>query len=326
MPEMIIETANVRAVKNAVRQTVNKNGMMAVVAKVGSGKTTMFDYLEDYWKKHPDKFRVVTVKSFDSPNTKIGILMRFLLESMNPDVHIPRGNERMYKLLAEELRKYAKKNFKIILMIDEAQDLRNQTFFDIKKIHEITGNGMDHLFSVIFFGKDSRRWDKLWEGPEIGYRMNVTVLEDLTQEEIVKIAEEKYGIQFESDRVRKRFCAVLPFKTPLGIKYFSESLKREIGISVDEPVYINAELVIKIPTMTQKMRLRQAGMTQQQFADFCRRVSPNKKYNPQRISEYFNGKYPPEDDPIGRELYHLAEQAIADAYTIRRKKISGAIS
>lgn len=323
MPEVIIETGNVRSIKNAVRHTVSKNGMMAVVAEIGSGKTTMFDYLEDYWKSHPDKFRVVTVKSFDSPYSKIGILMRFLLEAMNPDVHIPRGNERMYKLLADELRKYSKKNFKIILMIDEAQDLRNQTFYDIKKIHEISGNGMSHLFSVILFGKPVRKWDRLYAGPEIGYRMDITFLEGLADEEIVKIAESKYNIQFETDKVRKRFCASLQYKTPLGIKYFSEALKREMGIGIDEAVYVNAELVIKIPTITQKIRLKQAGVSQQQFADYCRNISSNKKYNPQRVSEYFNGKIPT-DDPVGRELYILAEQAIADAYNIRRKKVSGA--
>ncbi len=322
MSEVIIETSNVRTIKNAVRNTVNKNGMMAVVADIGSGKTTMFDYLEEHWRSHPDKFRVVTVKSFDSPLTKIGIIMRFLLEAMNPGIHIPRGNERLYKLLADELRKYSKKNFKIILMIDEAQDLSAQTFYDIKKIHEITGNGMSHMFSVILFGKPARKWDRLYAGPEIGYRMDITFLENLAEDEIVKIAESKYSIHFESDKVRKRFCATLQYKTPLGIKYFSEALKREIGLNDDETVFINTELVIKIPTITQKIRLKQAGITQQQFAHYCRNVSPNRKYNPQRISEYFNGKISP-DDMVGQELYHLAEQAIANAYNLRRKKVSG---
>lgn len=322
MSEIIIETSNVRTIKNAVRNTVNKNGMAAVVAEIGSGKTTMFNHLEEHWISHPDKFKVVTVKSFDSPYTKIGIIMRFLLEAMNPEVHIPRGNERMYKLLADELRRYSKKNFKIILMIDEAQDLRTQTYYDIKKIHEITGNGMSHLFSVILFGKNARKWDRLYAGPEIGYRMDVTFLESLSEEEIVKIAESKYNIRFETDKVRKRFCASLQYKTPLGIEYFCNALKREMGLNEDETIFINAELVIKIPTITQKIRLKQAGVSQHQFADYCRNTSPNKKYNPQRISEYFNGRISP-DDPTGRELYLLAEQAIANAYNLRRKKISG---
>ncbi|MCL2154153.1 MAG: ATP-binding protein [Leptospirales bacterium] len=322
MPEKIIETTNTRAIKNAVRHCVDRNGMMAVVAEIGSGKTTMFDLLEEHWQSHPDKFRVVTVKSFDSPYTKIGIIMRFLLESLNPKTHIPRGNERMYKLLATELRKYAKKNFKIILMIDEAQDLRKQTYYDIKKIHEIAGNGMSHLFSVVLFGKPSRKWDRLYAGPEIGYRMDITFLEQLNEEEIVRIAEMKHNIRFENDKVRKRFCASLQYKTPLGIKYFSEALKREMGIGLDDAIYINAELVIKIPTITMKIRLKQASITQQQLADFARKVSPNRKWTVQRISEWLNGHIPP-DDSAAQELHHLSEQILANAYDVRRNKISG---
>ena len=325
MAEEIIETANVKAIKNSIRHTVDKNGMMAVVAEIGSGKTTMFDYLDEYWKSHPDKFRVVTVKSFDSPFTKIGIIMRFLLEALNPSIHIPRGNERMYKLLEAELRKYAKKNFKIILMIDEAQDLRYQTYYDIKKIHEITGNGMKNLLSVIMFGKPSRKWDRLYAGPEIGYRMDITFLEQLNEEEIVRIAEKKHNIRFATDKVRKRFCGSLQYKTPLGIKFFSEALKREMGIGLDESLYIDAELVIKIQTITTKIRLKHAGITQQQLADYARKVSPSKKYNPQRISEWLNGKIPP-DDEVARELELIAEQIIANTYNVRRGKISGAIA
>ena len=320
----MIETTNTKTIKNAVRHTVDKNGMMAVVAEIGSGKTTMFDYLEEHWRSHPDKFRIVTVKSFDSPYTRAGIIMRFLLEALNPSTHIPRGNERMYKLLEAELRKFSKKNFKIILMIDEAQDLRNQTYFDIKKIHEIAGNGMSHLLSVIMFGKPSRKWDRLYAGPEIGYRMDITFLEQLNEEEIVKIAETKHSINFESDRVRKRFCSILQYKTPLGIEYFSNALKREVGVALDDPLYIDSNLIIKIPTITLKIRLKQAGITQQQYADYARQVSPSKKYNLQRISEFLNGKIPPDND-TAKELTLIAEQMLANKYNTRRGQISGDI-
>jgi len=323
MSEAIIETTNTRAIKNAVRQTVDRNGMMAVVAEIGSGKTTMFNLLDEHWRAHPDKFRVVTVKSFDSPYTRIGIIMRFLLEAMNPSIHIPGGNERRYKLLETELRKYAKKNFKIILMIDEAQDLKLQTYYDIKKIHEITGNGMKNLLSVVLFGKPSRKWDKLYAGPEIGYRMDITFLEQLNEEEIVRIAEAKHNIRFENDKVRKRFCASLQYKTPLGIKYFTEALKREMSVGLDDALYITAELVIKIPTITMKIRLKQAGITQQRLVDYARKVSPSRKWSAQRISEWLNGHIPP-DDQAAQELYHIAEQMLANAYNMRRNQISGA--
>lgn len=324
MVSEIIETTNTKATKNAVRQCVDKNGMMAVVAEIGSGKTTMFNYLEEHWRNHPETFRVVTVKSFDSPFSRIGIIMKLLLEALSPSIHIPHGNEMKYKLLTTELRKYSKKNFKIILMIDEAQDLRNQTFRDIKKIHEITGNGMSHLFSVIFFGKTAKKWDAFLQDTEIGYRMNMTYLEPLSEEDILKIASEKYKINFETDRVRKRFCSMSRFKTPLGIEYFTNLIKREVGVGIDDPVYINTELLLKIPTIVTKARLKHGGITQQQLADYARKVSPNRKYNLQRISEWLNGKIA-SDDPVARDLELIAEQIMANAYNVRRGKISGDI-
>ena len=318
----MIETANTKAIKNAVRQCANQNGMMAVVAEIGAGKTTMFDYLEEHWRNHPDTFKVVTVKSFDSPISRIGIIMELLIEALSPGIHIPRSKEFKYKILTTELRKYAKKNFKIILMVDEAQDLRTQTFRDIKKIHEITGNGMSHLFSVIFFGKPSRRWDSFLKTPELGYRINMTYLDSLSDEDIIKIASEKYKINFESDRVRKRFSSILKYKTHLGIQYLSNTIKREVGVGLDDPVYVDSELIIKIPAFEMKSRTQKAGITQQQIADYARTVLSDNKYNRQRVSEWLNGELSPDSD-IAKNLELVAEQMLENAYNTRRKKISG---
>lgn len=313
MPQ-IVETANIRAVKNAVRRTVAENGLMAVVAEVGSGKTTMFNYLAQWWESNPDKFRLIKIKSFDSRYTKIGIIMRFMLETLSPQSKVPSGNERRYEELAVLLRRYAQKRFKIILMIDEAQDMRLQTFLDIKKIHEIACEDKEHLFSVILLGKSaSKKWHALLDSPELGYRMDVTFMEPLIEEDLVKIAEEKYLIRFENTALRKRFCNSLAYKTPLGVEYFAKAVRRELGIASDEQADVTPELLLRIPMLTQKLQLRQAGVTQAELADYCRKVSASRKYNSQRISEYLNGKLSPED-AMHQELYAMTEQFIANAY------------
>jgi len=322
MSAQIIETSNVKAIKNAVRRAIHENGMTAVIAEVGSGKTTMFNYLEEHWRSHSDKVRVVTIKSFDSPRTRIGIIMRLMLETLNPSIKIPQSNELIYKLLEEELRKYTQKNYKIMRMIDEAQDLRGKTHRDIKKIHEIAGNGMQNLFSVIMFGKPSKRWANLYDDPELGHRVDVHILNKLSDEDILRIAQEKYHIRFQSETVGKRFCAMVTNKTPLGIQFLNNAIKREIGLSLEETVFIDNQLLLKVPTLEYKIRFKKAGITQQEFASYCRKVSPGRKYNIQRISEWMNGHLSP-DDQVARELTILAEEMLTNVCGTRRERIFG---
>ena len=322
MSTNIIETSNTKAVKSAVRRAVKENGMMAVVAEVGSGKTTMFNHLEEYWRLHSDKIRVVTIKSFDSPRTRIGIIMRLMLEALNPNIKIPQSNELIYKLLEQELRKYTSKNYKIILMIDEAQDLRWKTHRDIKKIHEITGNGMQNLFSVIMFGKPNKRWSILYDDPELGHRVETYILDSLNDEDTIKIAKAKYNMRFATDTVEKRFCSMVRNKTPLGIQFLSNAIKREIGLSLDEIVLITNQLLLKVPTLEYKTRFKKAGITQKEFADYCRKVSPSRRYNVQRISEWLNGHLSPED-PISKELAILAEEMLSKVLGTKRERIFG---
>lgn len=317
-----VETQNVRAVKNAVRSAVNNNGMMAVVADVGSGKTTMFNYLADYWNSNPQKFRVITVKAFESINTKIGVIMRLMMESVNSDVHVPRGIERQYKVLTDELFRFTRnRSNRVILMIDEAQDLNYQTFMDIKKIHEIAGNGMKNMFSVILFGKPHRKWDKLYAGPEIGYRMNMVLLEDLTQDEMVRIAEQRFSLSFASDTVRKRFAVSVKYKTPLGIEFFSKALKKELGLDEGESAHVNAELVTKIPMLSLKIRAKQAGVKQRDVAEAGRELIKHKKVNEQRVSEFFNNNL--DDEQLSSELTIITEELINSRLTNKRRRISG---
>ena len=319
-----VETQNVRAVKNAVRSAVNNNGMMAVVADVGSGKTTMFNYLAEYWNSNQQKFRLITVKAFDSPFTKIGVIMRLMMEIINPDVHIPRGIERQYKVLTEELYKFTRnKSNRVILMIDEAQDLNYQTFMDMKKIHEIAGNGMKNMFSVILFGKPHRKWNKLYAGPEIGYRMNMVLLEELNQDEMVKLAEERYSLKFDSESVRKRFVSYVKYKTPLGIEFFSKALKKELGLDEDQPAHVNADLVVRIPMLSLKIRAKQAGVKQYDIAEAGRELIKHKKVNEQRVSEFMNNKL--EDDQLASELTIITEELINSRFANKQKRIAGKI-
>ncbi len=317
-----IETQNVRAVKNAVRTAVSNNTMMAVIAELGSGKTTLYNYLADYWNQHPHRFRVVTIKGFDDRISRISSIMKLLIESINPDAHIPKQIERVFQTLTRELRVFCKNaNNRVILMVDEAQDMNLQTFRDIKKIHEIDGHGRDHLLSVVLFGKPHRKWDKLFSTPELGYRMEAVLLEKLNAEELSRIAEERFNIKFENNKVRERFTAALKFKTPLGVEFFSRALRKELGIEDDETALVTADLATRIPMLSLKIRAKQAGITQAEIAKVANQTIPNRKVGIQRVNELFSGKL--DDDKLADELTLVTEDMINRRFAAKRRRISG---
>lgn len=320
-----IETQNVKAVKNAVRQAVGSNSMVAVVAEIGSGKTLLYNHLADYWNQYPHRFRVVTMKGFDMRASRISGIMRMLIESINPAAQIPVQIERMYQALSAELRSFCKaESSRVILMIDEAQDLTRQTFRDIKKIHEIDGHGRDHLLSVVYFGKPHRKWDILLADPEIGFRTQLLILEKLTAEELLKIAEERYGLKFENTRARERFAASVRFKTPLGVEFFARALRQELYLGEDEPVHVTMELATRVPMLSLKFRVRQAGVKHAQIAKEAGKIMPEKSINNQRVSEVLNGAPAAiNNEKLCEAVVLAAERLINDALSEKQRRISG---
>jgi energy-coupling factor transporter ATP-binding protein EcfA2 len=316
-----IETKNVRAVKNAVRTAVNNNRMIAVIAEIGSGKTTLFNYLADFWQQHPNRFKVVTVKGFDMKASRVSAIMKLLIEKINPDAHIPIQIERIYDVLTHELRTFcAKEENRVILMIDEAQDLNTKTFRDLKKLHEISGNGRDHLLSVILFGKPHRKWDLLYAGPELGFRMQDVILESLSSDELVQIAEERFALRFDSKKVRDRFVASMAYKTPLGVEHFALALRKEIGADDEDSVLVTSDLVTKIPMLTYKFRFKQAGITQSDFADFASKVL-GRKVSRQRVNEFNNGKL--NEAGLNNDLMLAAEEMLKQHAQQKRRLAVG---
>jgi ABC-type dipeptide/oligopeptide/nickel transport system ATPase subunit len=312
----MVETQNVRAVKNAVKYTVTHNDILAVIAEVGSGKTELFNCLADHWMQHPNKFTVTAIKAFKQRLSRIPAIMSLIIETVDPGVYIPQTVECRYRVFRDTLRLHSKSRH-IILMIDEAQDLSFKTFYELKKIHEVDSSSRKHLFSIIMFGKPNKKWDKLFSTPEVGYRAHCLLLEKLNSVELVEIAEKRYNILFENKTTRDRFAASLQFKTPLGVEHFSRAIRHELRIENEEPVTINNELLFRVPMLSLKMRARQAGIKQLDIVRVARDMVSRRSVNTQRVSEFFSNKL--SDEKLKNELEAIIEAMISE----KHKKISG---
>ncbi|MBN2157888.1 MAG: ATP-binding protein [Spirochaetes bacterium] len=284
----LIETKNVKTVKNAVRDTITRNGFLAVIAEIGSGKTRICSELVDYWRQYPHKFAVVQMHGFRHKYSRISAIIQLMIEEIKPGIDTQAFMiEKKYQVLGEALRETKKK---VILVVDEAQDFNHQTFRDLKKIHEITGNGLKHLFSIILFGKTDRRWKQIFSMPELGFRIKHVNLEDLTQDEIIAIAEKSYLLSFQNERVKESFARFLQFKTPLGIEYSANAIRHRYGLDDDKKAMVTQEIMQKLPFFTIKYQFKMLGIRQKDFAQYANDMGASKKINEQRTSEFFSGK------------------------------------
>lgn len=312
----LIETKNVRMIKNAVRDTVNRNGFLAVIADIGSGKTRILSELTDYWTQYPHKFAVVKMHGFRHKYSRVSAIIQLLCEEINPDLDISAFMiEKKYHALGDALRETKKK---VILIVDEAQDFNHQTFKDLKKIHEITGNGLKHLFSIILFGKTDRKWNYVFSTPELGYRIRHLTLDELTQDEIITIAEKSYLLTFQNERVKESFARQIQFKTPLGIEFSANSIRNQYGLDEDQKAMVTREIMQKLPFFTIKYQFKMLGIRQKDFAQYANEMGASKKVNEQRASEFFGGKL--NDEKLEKELQGYAMSLINNRFSKKIKQ------
>ncbi len=314
----LIETKNVRMIKNAVRDTVNQNGFLAVIADIGSGKTRICAELVDYWRQYPHKFAVVRMHGFQHKFSRISAVIQLLFEEIKPGTDVSMFMiERKYHMLGEALRETKKK---VILVVDEAQDFNQQTFKDLKKIHEITGKGFKHLFSIVLFGKPDRKWRQIFATPELGFRIRNVALDDLTQDEIIEIAEKSYLLSFQNERVKENFARFLQYKTPLGIEYSANAIRSQYGFDADQKTLVTADIMQKLPFFTIKYQFKMLGIRQKDFAAYANQMGASKKINEQRASEFFGGKL--NDDKLESELQGYAMSLINNRFNQKSMKRS----
>jgi len=306
----LVETKNVKAVKSAVRKTLTENGFLAIMAEVGSGKTVLFNHLCEFWSRRPDQFAVVEIKSFKLIGSRISIIMKLLIQSLDPEAHVPVTVEQRYTLLSQLLKNENITGRKVILIIDEAQDVSLQTLRDLKKIHEIDAVGSDHLFSIVLLGKTHYQWDRIATIPELGYRIRRVLLDKLTNEEIILFAEQRFGVKFHDGKTAVKFAGLIDHRTPLGVDNMANAVRWHRGMEKGERITITMQDLQSLPVISRAYRVKQAGVTQKQIEEAARQMHPGMRFNKQRISEFQNGKLD-KDHPMHAALAEATERAIS---------------
>lgn len=197
-------TNNRKRIISSINKTIDDNGWRLVSGDVGSGKTILRDHLVQVWKDEPAKYLILEQPGFQHNQSRINNLMKRMIKIIQPDLRPPGDIESRYYLLKKLLMDTHRTKKKLILILDEFQDNSESTIREIKKIHEISGYGQKHLFSIIAFAKESPKMEGILSGRELGYRVSRSYTKLLTDEELIWFANE-YGLTIKDDKTKEYF-------------------------------------------------------------------------------------------------------------------------
>ena len=172
------ETAHHRQLLQDIKQAAYDSDLVALCGVVGAGKTVTLRRLQDTLAREN---RVIMSKAVSIEKNRITLntLVTALFCDLSPDkkLAIPKNIELRDRALAELMRKRRKP---IVLIVDEAHDLRQDTLTSLKRLIETAADSEGKL-SVLLAGHPKLRQDlRSPKMEEIGYRTTVFSLEGVT--------------------------------------------------------------------------------------------------------------------------------------------------
>lgn len=223
---MFIETENAKRTLNFCNSIIKKNQWGMIYGDAGIGKTSIKNELFKRLKE--DKTQVVKLNSLYSTPMSIGVIISSLLTELLPGEKIPRDINVRQAVLQNALARKISENKRVTVVVEEAQNLHPNVIRDLKILHEMQTMGQENLFSILFFGKPSVRFDMLVAHREIRDRISMRQMTLPLDEEVVLIAEECFKLKFDSADIKAKFVDVTK-KFPVTIKAVANTLWRLDG-------------------------------------------------------------------------------------------------
>jgi Cdc6-like AAA superfamily ATPase len=273
---MNIRTSTFIATEKFVRETIERNGFSAVIGEKGTGKShAMRQVIGKYEQK--GGFSVITITPMNEQVKNITQIMSAMIEDISgesPRRDVEARRRQLRRVLGDA-------SSKIILSIDEAQDLHKSTLRGLKKIHELGFGTKDKLFSIILFGQESLK-DRISDD-ELKPRIRRHHMKGLTEKEKLEFIdssafnEKALGIFLK--RIRKTPLSVITaydelivIKDDLGRKKIDEQIVNDYFFSDTR------ELILSL------------GESYKKIADGVREVT-GEQLSPAAICQYTKGNY-----------------------------------
>lgn len=154
--DQIIKTSNYLQAEEFIKKIVTGNRMGAIIGDKGTGKTFSKRKILGALEEKKGEYVIVDVVPMREDDRCIPQIMSAMIRDIageNPRRDVEARRRQLRRILGDTDRK-------IVLVMDEAQDLHKSTLRGIKKLHELGFGMRDRLFSVILLGHPSLR-DKI---------------------------------------------------------------------------------------------------------------------------------------------------------------------
>jgi ABC-type dipeptide/oligopeptide/nickel transport system ATPase subunit len=198
----LVPTKSFVKASQLIKRAVAKNTMLAISGEAGIGKSTVREISIGRYSESFDRYVIIKpeagiVYSQVDKTASIISMMIEKLSSIKPARDVVKRIDQLNEALKFNRTK------KIILVIDEAQDLSQTTMYGLKKIHELNQRFKSGAsFSILLFGKPSLK-SKL-NDYELGYRIEQYSMQSMDKEEMKAFLNNK-KVKFKMDRLYESF-------------------------------------------------------------------------------------------------------------------------
>ena len=275
----IIKTTNFLKAQKVIHEAVANNAIAAIIGPIGSGKTFINRKVVGEYQEQESKYCVVDISPVTDNAKNITQIMSQMIEDIageSPRRDTEARRRQLRRILGDSHRK-------IILSIDEAQDLHVSTLRGLKKLHELGFGTRDKLYSILLFGKPNLK-DKLYN-EELRPRVKILQLSALTQKEVEFFVDTQEFTEKALEIFVKRAQ-----RTPLHVVTAFNSLllcKEELGKKK-----IDEELVSNYFSADYREILK-AELSTTSFRELSNSIyeKTGEKISPAALNMYVNGKY-----------------------------------
>ncbi|WP_061235732.1 ATP-binding protein [Leptospira weilii] len=304
LAEVFVRTKNSNRILNFCTSIADKNQWTAIIGQPGSGKTEIKKELLRVLRGLPDKYIVVEIPVFQSAQPRTAAIMKELIKTINPDIHVPGSIESKYRVLRSVLVDAHDAKKKVVMIFEESQNLSHNMMRELKMLHEIEGMGRSNLFSMIMFLKTSPKFEEVFKTREIGKRVLVENMQLPTASEALEIAQKRFGLTFLDAAAKSDFLQATG-EYPASIKHLAQTLWKQPGFNGK----VSKSLLISTKITAFKEALLEFGVSNRVIKEYFKRVK-KKDISLGVINESINFK---RNSSVAEEIRSVAGHLLEDA-------------
>lgn len=151
-PKDVYLNPDIRYVREAMYQAAISGDVLAVIAEVGAGKSTLRRDLQERFIREETPIVMITPQVIDKRLMKADHIAEAIIQTLKPEMSVPNSLQRKADRAAKLLIESMDGGNKHVIFIEEGQDLTTRMLKMLKRFAEME-KGMRKLLSIIIVGQ-----------------------------------------------------------------------------------------------------------------------------------------------------------------------------